>query len=97
MNHREGFMPSLMIIIQVKVCHLCLGRRQYNLWSYFWFTALSADQLVRLWGRSDMSTLLSLLIAVMSRGRPLSDILPITQAPSRVLRNVCQREYKQQK
>lgn len=74
------------------MCHLCLGFRPYSLWSHLGFSALSTAQLTRVLGRSRMRMLLNLVIAVMSMGRPLVAILPITQAPWRVLRNVCQKK-----
>lgn len=77
------------------MCHLCLGCRPYNRWSHFWFSDPSMAQLTRFLGRRCMRMLLNLVIDDMSRGRPWKDILLISQAPSRMLRNVCQRECKQ--
>lgn len=76
------------------VNHLCLGFKAYSLWSYFWFSALSVTQFTKARGSSGIMKPLNLVMAVMSRGRPLAAILPITQAPRRVLRNVCKKEIK---
>lgn len=68
--------------------YLCLGIRPYSLWSNVWFKLLSAAQLISALGRRGIRVLLNLVVATMSRGRPPLDVLPITQAPVRVLRYV---------
>lgn len=78
----------LDLILYFFYIYLCLGFRPYSRWSYFWFSALSAAQLINVLGSSCSRRLLNREISAISRGRPLWAILLITQTPSRVLRNV---------